>query len=122
MYIVVYRITLAGHDEYLAINCAESLRLWCTGVASSERGLAVMTFLVQGLDLTEMARNLAFSRFRFREQSAEKFRSTPLNRRSATHRRNTRMEGSPQWQRVCCRPTGGGQNGIDLQCHGMIDL
>jgi len=59
----------------------------------------------------------------FPEQSAERFCSTPPNRQSATHRRNTRMWESPRMAMcVCYRPTSGSQNRIDLLRHGMIDL
>jgi hypothetical protein len=46
-------LILLGHNRSLADDCAEPLRLCCAGVASSERGLAVTTLFVQGLDLTK---------------------------------------------------------------------
>src|ERR1035437_1573544 len=44
----------------------------------------------------EITKYLVFSHFLFRVQRAEKFCSTPLNRRSAMHRRNTSMEKLPR--------------------------
>src|ERR1035437_4568859 len=47
-----------------------------------------------------VAKYLTFSHFPFRVQRAEKFCSTPPNRRSAPHRRNTSMEELPRLSSV----------------------
>jgi hypothetical protein len=62
------------------------------GVASSEHGVVVTTLFVPGPRSWKIATYWAFSHFPFWEQHAAKFCSTPLNRRSAAHRRNTKME------------------------------
>ena len=63
-----------------------------------------------GLRSWKIAKYWAFSHCPFREQRAEKFCSTPLNRRSATHRRNTRMEQSPRLSPVRQGDEIGGAN------------
>ena len=63
------------------------------GVASSEHGVVVTTLFVPGPRSWKIAKYWAFSHFPFWEQHAAKFCSTPLNRRSAAHRRSTQAAG-----------------------------
>ena len=83
--------------NYLAgfVNRAAAIAL--PGEASSELGLAFTTLFVPGPRSWEIAKYWAFSHLPFREQRAEKFCSTPLNRRSAAHRRNTKT-GTIGWR------------------------
>ena len=99
----------------LSEKCAEPPRLRCAGVASSD---AVWQSRLSSCRAAISRNNeiLGFSHFPFRVQRAEKFCSTPLNRRSAAYRRNARDGG------ICCSPKSDRQNDTMRQGPAAIKL
>src|SRR5580700_10471457 len=96
LHVAYMRLILFGQPQGLGGFVRRAAANVLPGVASSEHGVVVTTLFVPGPRSWKIAKYWAFTHFPFWEQHAAKFCSTPLNLRSAAHRRNTKMEESPR--------------------------